>query len=955
MRGMRGFTLVEILVALFILGAVGALSYRMLLRAQDTFEAQRDLVESQENARAAAAEITSDLRQISYRKDPTQPSVVFAGIDSIVFVADLYDTIPGAEVVSIHLTPTADSGTANPSDRVIARTVWDTSGAVVITGPIAYGVADSGLTFSYYDRSGAAMHFPIGQPEHVGEVEVALTTETAHARRSVGYQDVTVTSTVFPRNLPFTPPMPRPASPGCGSLTSPNCESLTLSWTTPTQNTDGSTLGFNDISHFSVYYGTDLDSMNLDTRLARNVNVWTVKDLVGGNSYYIQVTVTSAADVESRPCTRQGTVGVAAPPRAPSSFVIGGGSGAVALRWAPVTEDTLGNQITAEITYNVYRGSSPGVVPGPGNQVAAGLTDTTYTDAISDTCGTYYYRVAAEACGWEGAGAAEIAISLPARPACPPAVAASEGSSAGEILVAWSRPTTRADGSALASGDITGYRVFYSLASGSYTDSVDAPTDLSEVLGGLEDCRTYYVNVAAVDACGTRGVLCSGREAAARTSAPCNDYVPVAPSGLALVPGDQRLDLEWPANRTDCDLDGYRIYYGRSSGSYTGTEAAEGPSPIFVDAATAHADSSTGVFSLTGLPSCVRFYVAVTCVDVCSPPHESTASPERNDITVCGACEIEKACVTEIAEGTGQERVRFQVGNEGSGNVSVETMELSWGSGTTLRQIQLAGTDIWNQNGSAGDGPAGPQASPATIDVADFTLTPSDDFGRPKEITLVFSGAETGDVIDVTCRTFDGMCSFSLSPCALLFSDTFTQPNGAPVGWTPRTGSTWAVNSNQLRTTSDGRITPNAFGFSLGDYTARARVRVDGTNSTRRGGFYVRYRDTGNYYLVYFSPASDRIDFLKKVNNGSLVTIATKTGVTIDSGIFYEVKVAAYANTFRVWFAGQLVDWDGATATVITDGALSTGNICMYGWNISAAYFDDVVVEPTCGCGGALP
>jgi hypothetical protein len=117
----------------------------------------------------------------------------------------------------------------------------------------------------------------------------------------------------------------------------------------------------------------------------------------------------------------------------------------------------------------------------------------------------------------------------------------------------------------------------------------------------------------------------------------------------------------------------------------------------------------------------------------------------------------------------------------------------------------------------------------------------------------------------------------------------------------------------------------------------------------------VRYRDTGNYYLVYFSPASDRIDFLKKVNNGSLVTIATKTGVTIDSGIFYEVKVAAYANTFRVWFAGQLVDWDGATATVITDGALSTGNICMYGWNISAAYFDDVVVEPTCGCGGALP
>jgi hypothetical protein len=119
-------------------------------------------------------------------------------------------------------------------------------------------------------------------------VEVALSAETAHPQGDVGYQDVTVTSIVYPRNLPFTPPMPRPNPPGCGSLTSPNCESLTMSWTTPTENTDGSPLAFNDISHFSVYYGADLDSMFLDTRLARNVNVWTVKNLTGGNSYYLR-------------------------------------------------------------------------------------------------------------------------------------------------------------------------------------------------------------------------------------------------------------------------------------------------------------------------------------------------------------------------------------------------------------------------------------------------------------------------------------------------------------------------------------------------------------------------------------------------------------------------------------------------------------------------------------------
>ena len=951
----RGFTLVEVAVALVILAAVSLISYKMLSRSQSAFRSQRDQVESQQNARLAMQSITSDLRQISFGKDATQPSVVYAGIDSIVFVADLFDTIPGAEVVAIHLTPTLDSATANPSDRIIARTVWDTTGGEVLTGPIAYGVADSGLTFLYFDRDGEAMNFPIVQPEHISEVEVAVTTETAHMSNNE-FRDVTVTSIVYPRNLPFTPPMPRPNPPGAAGLNSPNCESMTIQWTTPTHNTDGSELAFNDLSHFSIYYGTQTDSMNLDTRLARNMNEWTVKDLIGGQFYHVWVTATSVAGVESHPCMQSGTVGSAAPPKAPVNFVVTGGIGAIQLSWSPVMEDTLDTPITGQVTYNVYRDVMTGFVPVPGNQIAAGRYDTTYTDFLSDSCASYYYVVVAEACGNEGDLSNEVSISLPALASCPPAVYAEEGTDAGEVVASWSAPTTRIDGTPLSPGDIPGYRVFYSLTSGVYADSMDVGSaSLSAVITGLQDCSTYFVNVAAIDGCGKRGVLCGGRESAARTSAPCNEFVPQAVTGIALLPGDEMMDIAWDANQVDCDLDGYYVYYGTAPGLYDGVGAVEGNSPIFVDASDAHIDSSSSVFTLTGIEHCTEYYINVTAVDVCLPALESEYGTEQSEITVCGACDIAKACVTEIAEGSSEERVRFQIGNEGGVDLDVDEIRIEWSGAGTLDEILLGATAVWNQNGSAGEGPSGAQSSPALIDVDDFDILSEENFGDPREMTLVFSGTATSDEIEVTYETNEGPCTVTLSPCGLMFSDDFTGPNGRVPGWTPRTGSRWRISSNQLKTTRKGRITPDAFGFSHGDYTASADVKVYGTRFYRRAGMYVRYTDTGNYYLLRFYPRTNSLEFLRKANSGSLILLGRTYAFNIQDGIYYNLKVAAYGSSFRIWFNGQLVEWAGGVGTVITDSSLDTGNICLYAYDNSTAYYDNVRVEPTCGCGGVIP
>ncbi len=189
MRRSKGFTLVEIMIAIAILSVIATLAYKTMIHTQTTYRTHRDMTEATQNARIAMETVSSDLRQASYGKDATQASILYAGLDSVSFIADMYDSIPGAETVSLYLTSHLDSATQNPSDRLIYRSIVDTSGVIIVEGPVAYGVADSGLTFIYFDRDGDQMSFPIVQPEHVAEIEIAVTAQTAHLESGIGYRD----------------------------------------------------------------------------------------------------------------------------------------------------------------------------------------------------------------------------------------------------------------------------------------------------------------------------------------------------------------------------------------------------------------------------------------------------------------------------------------------------------------------------------------------------------------------------------------------------------------------------------------------------------------------------------------------------------------------------------------------------------------------------------------------
>ncbi|HEY3351639.1 MAG TPA: SBBP repeat-containing protein [Polyangia bacterium] len=75
---------------------------------------------------------------------------------------------------------------------------------------------------------------------------------------------------------------------------------------------------------------------------------------------------------------------------------------------------------------------------------------------------------------------------------------------------------------------------------------------------------------------------------------------------------------------------GYKLYYGLQPGTYDGTQANEGPSPVNVPLSSL-ADPAFPSVELTGLPSCTRFYFAVTAYDGSA---ESGYSNEVNKVVV---------------------------------------------------------------------------------------------------------------------------------------------------------------------------------------------------------------------------------------------------------------------------------------------------------------------------------
>jgi glucosylceramidase len=193
---------------------------------------------------------------------------------------------------------------------------------------------------------------------------------------------------------------------------------------------------------------------------------------------------TSAATFYWTPSTASG-------PAAPTNLTATTASSSqINLSWTAST--------TSGVTYAVYGSTSSGFTPSSSNQIASGLSGTTYSNTGLTSGTAYYYVVeAANSNGNSAPSNQATATTTAVVPAAPTNLAATAVSS-GQINLTWNAPTT--------GGTVT-YSLYRSTTSGFTPSSGNLVTSglsgTSYSNTGLAASTTYYYLVEAVNSAGT--------------------------------------------------------------------------------------------------------------------------------------------------------------------------------------------------------------------------------------------------------------------------------------------------------------------------------------------------------------------------------------------------------------------------------------------------------------------
>jgi fibronectin type 3 domain-containing protein len=277
-------------------------------------------------------------------------------------------------------------------------------------------------------------------------------------------------------------------------------------------------------------------------------------------------------------------------PGAPSGA--GTSSSAISVTWGA---STAGSSCT--VSYNLFRSTTSGFAPGSTNQIASGLTSTSYADSGLATATTYYYLVEAadgdgsSASSAQGSGTTTGTGTCGAVPSAPTGLTATASSSSA-IGLSWSAVTPPANCT------ISSYNV-YGGTTANPTTLLASVTGTTYSNTGLTASTTYYYLVKAVDADGTSA---ASTQASTATLAASCAAVPSAPTGLtATASSSSAIGLNWsavtpPAN---CTISSYSVYGGTTA-----------------NPTTVIASGVTGTtYANTGLAASTTYYYAVKAVD----------------------------------------------------------------------------------------------------------------------------------------------------------------------------------------------------------------------------------------------------------------------------------------------------------------------------------------------------
>jgi hypothetical protein len=238
------------------------------------------------------------------------------------------------------------------------------------------------------------------------------------------------------------------------------------------------------------------------------------------------------------------------PPSAPTGLgATAASSSAINLSWTAST--------TSGVTYTVFRSTTSGFTASGANQIAAGLTGTTFADSGLAASTAYYYLVQANNAGGASASSnqATATTQAPAAPNPPTALAATAASTTA-INLSWTASTT---------SGVT-YSVFRSTTSGFTASTANriatgvATTTFAD--SGLTASTTYYYLAQANNA---GGASASSNQASATTQTPA----PNPPTALAATAASSSaINVSWTASTTSGVT--YTVFRSTTSGFTAG-------------------------------------------------------------------------------------------------------------------------------------------------------------------------------------------------------------------------------------------------------------------------------------------------------------------------------------------------------------------------------------------------
>lgn len=277
----KGFTLVELLIAMALMSIITIAVYQLYISQYKTWVAQDLVTEVQQNARISIDTISRDLlmtgygvtTQIETGSNPTQLSIRYrdpsTSVDPITRVTYRRGTVGSEANVLYRREDRAASEAALP--------LLDfTSGG----SPLSENI--TALTFTYFNANGVVM---TSSYQDAYRIKVTLTAQTSKNDPITGNRkNYTLSTDARPRNIGIgnvggdTTPPPKPTIRP--TVTDPDiCNTLNVSWTA-VSDPDG------DLAGYNIYYGTSPGDYTKKVSVGK-VTSTTLSSLTNGTTYYI--------------------------------------------------------------------------------------------------------------------------------------------------------------------------------------------------------------------------------------------------------------------------------------------------------------------------------------------------------------------------------------------------------------------------------------------------------------------------------------------------------------------------------------------------------------------------------------------------------------------------------------------------------------------------------------------